>query len=422
MATPSMLRNLLLGSAMGLGLLVGGCATGTVQSQGTAVVARAQAEQPTTVILVSIDGFRAEYLNRGITPNLSRLAAEGASGAMKPSFPTVTFPNHYTLVTGLHPDHHGIVGNNMRDAELGSFSLGNRAAVTDRRWWDDGEPIWVTAEKQGIVTGTMFWPGSEADVRGVRPTHWAVFDQSMPGDVRVDRLLEWLDLPQEQRPRLNTLYFDLVDTMGHRHGPDSAEVTEAIVSTDASIGRLMEGLKARGLDKNAVVLVVSDHGMAATSPDRVSYLDERVAADALNVVYSGPVAFVNAAPGRDAEVASAIVGKHDHYECWRKADIPARFALGTHRRVTDFVCLAENGWLVGTSDRRMTRPGGAHGYDNEWSDMHAIFIAHGKGVAAGRQLQNIDSVDVQPLLGRLLGIEVPKGDGNAADTLPVTQN
>jgi len=417
MANPLSLRNLLLGSAIGLGLLMSGCAT--TPEMSAPVAAEAKAELPRTVILVSIDGFRPEYLNRGITPNLSQLAAEGASGAMKPSFPTITFPNHYTLVTGLHPDHHGIVGNNMRDAELGSFSLGNRAAVTDRRWWDDGEPIWVTAEKQGVVTGTMFWPGSEADVRGVRPTHWAVFEQAMPGDVRVDRLLSWLDLPEGQRPRLTTLYFDLVDTMGHHHGPNSQEAEDAVKATDASIGRLMQGLKDRGMEKDAVVIVVSDHGMADVSPDRVSYIDDLVPADAFSVVYSGPVGFINASEGREAEVAGALVGKHPHMECWRKGEIPARFALGTHRRVTDFVCLAENNWVVATRARPLTRAGGAHGYDNEWADMQAVFIAHGHGVVAGRQLQNLDSVDVQPLLGRLLGIEVPKGDGNPADTLPV---
>ena len=422
MASPFSLRNLLLGSAIGLGLLSAGCATVPPSDAPTHAVETAAAELPRTVILISIDGFRPDYLSRGITPTLSQLAQDGAWGPMKPSFPTVTFPNHYTLVTGLHPDHHGIVGNSMRDDELGAFSLGNRAAVTDRRWWDDGEPIWVTAEKQGVVTGTMFWPGSEADVRGVRPTHWAVFDQSMSGDARVDRLLTWLDLPQDQRPRLTTLYFDLVDTMGHHHGPSSPQVEEAIVATDASIARLMQGLKDRGIADDTVVIVVSDHGMAETSPQRVTYLDDLVPTDALRIVYAGPVGFINAVEGREAEVDAALIGRHENMECWRKGEVPARFALNTHRRVTDFVCLARNNWLIGTKSRPVTRSGGAHGYDNAWSEMNAVFIAHGKGVAQGRQLENLDSVDVQPLLGRLLGIEVPKGDGNPEDTLPVTAN
>ncbi|WP_312137782.1 ectonucleotide pyrophosphatase/phosphodiesterase [Brevundimonas sp.] len=417
MASPSLFRRLAAGTALGLTLLTGACAT-TGNEQVPAVAA---VQSQPTVILVSIDGFRADYLSRGLTPNLSRLAQEGASGPMKPSFPTVTFPNHYTLVTGLHPDHHGIVGNNMIDDELGRFSLGNQAAVTDRRWWDDGEPIWVSAEKAGVKTGTMFWPGSEAAIHGVRPSHWLKFDQSMDGNARVDQLLAWLDLPQAERPRLNTLYFDIVDTMGHHHGPQSDEVNAAMAQTDASIGYLLEGLKARGLDDDTIIIVVSDHGMSATSPDRVVTLDDYVDTSALSIVYSGPVAFLNAGDDRDDEVEKALVGKHERMECWEKDDIPARLVLGSHDRVSDFVCLAQDGWLIATRDRPVRKAGGAHGYDNISPDMQAIFIAYGPGVVAGRRLQNLDSVDVQPLLGRLLNITVPKTDGNPQDTLPVTQ-
>lgn len=379
-----------------------------------------QAERP-LVILVSIDGFRPDYLERGITPVLSQLAAEGASGPMRPSFPSVTFPNHYTLVTGLHPDNHGIVGNNMIDAELGSFSLRNKEAVTDRRWWDDGEPIWVTAENAGLVTGTMFWPGSEADIRGVRPTHWTEFDQSMPGNARVDRVLGWMDLAEEQRPDLTTLYFDTVDTAGHSHGPDGVQTAEAVRDVDASVGRLIEGLEARGLYERTVLIVVSDHGMAATSPDRVTYIDDLVDVEAVRIIYSGAVTILNPVKGREAEVDAALIGSRPHLDCWRRSEIPARFRLGSHPRVPAIVCASEPGWLLATRARSVTREGGAHGYDNASPEMAAVFIAHGPGVVKGRRLTDLDSVDVQPLLGRLLGIAVPQGDGDAADTLSVTE-
>lgn len=421
MSFKSVLRHLCVTTALAGGLVLSACATMQPDGFETLSPASVAALNQPTVILISIDGFRPDYLSRGMTPNLSRLAAEGAYGSMKPSFPTVTFPNHYTIVTGLHPDHHGIVGNNMIDEELGRFSLGNAAAVTDRRWWDDGEPIWVTAENAGIKTGTMFWPGSEADIRGVRPSHWVKFDQSMPGNARVDQLLAWLDLPEHERPRLNTLYFDIVDTMGHRHGPDSAEVNAAMAQTDASIGYLMEGLKARGMDHNTVVVIVSDHGMIGTSPDRAITLDNYVNVDDINIVYSGPVAFLNAKEGKKDSVAAGLVGRHERMECWAKADIPAHLVLGSHKRVSDFVCTADDGWLIATNARPVRSAGGAHGYDNELPNMQAIFIAHGAGVVAGRRIDYLDSVDVQPFLGRLLGIEVPKGDGNPEDTLPVTQ-
>ena len=298
---------------------------------------------------------------------------------MRPSFPSVTFPNHYTLVTGLHPDHHGVVGNRFTDAQLGVFTMASK----ESGFWDQGEPIWVTAEKAGVRAGTMFWPGSEVEIHGVRPSQWAPFDQGMPGDARVDRLLSWLDLPADQRPRLETLYFDIVDTAGHRHGPDAPETRAAAASVDASIGRLIAGLKARGLYDRTLLVVVSDHGMAATSPDRVVWIDDIIDPAALKIGYGGAVLTADPAPGREAEVQQKLVGRHPHMECWNKADVPARLVYGSNPRVAQIVCLVETGWLTATRDRPVTRAGGAHGYDNQAPEMAAIFIAHGPGVGCG---------------------------------------
>jgi predicted AlkP superfamily pyrophosphatase or phosphodiesterase len=376
-----------------------------------------------TVILVSIDGFRPDYLERGETPVLSRLAAEGASGPMQPSFPSKTFPNHYTLVTGLRPDHHGIVNNNMVDPLIPDvkFSLGNAAAVTDRRWWDDGEPIWVTAENAGLTTAAMFWPGSEAAIRGVRPTHFAKFDQSMPGDARVDQLLAWLDLPADQKPDFATLYFDAVDTAGHDGGPNSPEVDVALKSVDASMGRLIAGLEARGIRDRVVLLIVSDHGMAPTSPERVARLGPLASSrDTADVLYTGPIASVEPMPGHEAEVAAEVLAPHPHMQCWRKTDIPARFEFGTHRRVPSLFCLAENGWEILKADAKFRGDGGGdHGYDNTAPDMQAVFIANGPGVRRGAKIAGLMNVDVHGLMGRLLRIPVPADDGRPADTAGV---
>ena len=370
------------------------------------------------VILVGIDGFRPDYLDRGVTPTLSGLRAGGAFAAMRPSFPSVTFPNHYTLVTGLHPDRHGIVNNTMIDAELGRFSLGNAAAVTNGEWWDDGEPIWVTAERAGLTTGTMFWPGSEAEIGGLRPTHWTVFDQSLSGDARVDRVLEWLDLPGDQRPDFATVYFDIVDTAGHHHGPAAAETTEAVASVDASMARLIAGLEARGLFDRTTLVVVSDHGMAATSPERAIYLDDIIDVEALQIVHAGAFAGFNPVPGREDEVRAALIRRHPHMECVDKADLPERLAYGRHPRVPGIICLPETGWLVATRDWPVRSPGGAHGYDNAAPDMAALFIAHGPGVRSGVTLENMDAVDVQPLLAHVLGIDASRGDGSIMDVRP----
>lgn len=376
--------------------------------------------QSRPVILIGLDGFRADYLDRGVTPTLSRLASEGAraENGMKPSFPSVTFPNFYTLATGLHPDHHGLVHNVMQDSGLPgrTFTLGNRAEVMDRVWYDDAEPIWVTAEKAGLRTATLFWPGSEAPIGGVRPTYWLPFEQTVPSTARVNMLLGWFTLPPDESPRLATVYFDILDTAGHRFGPDSPEVNAALAEADAAITLLLQGLEARGVEANLVI--VADHGMAAIAGERVVMLDERLDRSAFTVTALGPVATLDPAPGREEEVERALLGPAPHRECWRKTELPARLAYGTHRRIPAIVCLAEIGWYIGVSDR--TDPtrirGGAHGYDNTEPQMRALFVAHGPDIASGVVLPAMDSVDVQPLLARLLGLTAPAADGSAADT------
>jgi predicted AlkP superfamily pyrophosphatase or phosphodiesterase len=383
------------------------------------VVAAAQpADRP--VILIGIDGFRADYLDRDITPTLSRLAAEGAvaEGGMRPSFPTVTFPNFYTLATGLHPDHHGLVYNTMTDPELPgrTFRMAAREEVMDRVWWDDAEPIWVTAERAGIPSATLFWPGSEAAIGGVRPSFWLPFEQSVTSRARVNILLNWFRLPAEERPLLATLYFDIVDTQGHHYGPDSAEVDASLAEVDAALTALLEGLTAQGIEADLVI--VADHGMAETSGERIAWLDDWVAAEAIDAFTYGPFAFVRPQPGREADLEAALARDPDNMDCWRREDIPERFAYGTHRRISPVVCLAELGWVAGVrgqTDPERVRPG-THGFAPDAHEMQALFVAWGPSIRPGVRLTDVDSVDVQPLLGALLGIAVPRGDGTAEDT------
>lgn len=252
--------------------LIAGCAApDALKPAGTARVA------PAPLILISIDGFRADYLARGVSPTLSALAAEGVRAeGMQPSFPSLTFPNHYTIVTGDYPDHHGIVDNAMFDPVLGKFTLGKREAVGDGRWWDQAEPIWVSADRQGVRTATMFWPGSEASIHGYRPDYWVPYEGDTTYDSRVDQVLHWLDLPPSQRPGFLTLYFEAVDTAGHYEGPDAAETNAAIGEVDAALARLVDGLRQRGLLDRVNLIVLSDHGMAATPPDQRIFLDELI--------------------------------------------------------------------------------------------------------------------------------------------------
>nr|WP_314434741.1 ectonucleotide pyrophosphatase/phosphodiesterase [uncultured Brevundimonas sp.] len=405
--------------SLAFALLAAACTTAPPAHLASMVPAAVVAEalRPEQVILVSIDGFRPDYLGKGQTPVMDGLVADGAFGPMRPSYPSVTFPNHYTLVTGLHPDHHGIVGNRYNDAELGVFTMASK----EPGFWAQGEPIWITAERQGVRTGTMFWPGSETENHGLRPSLWQAYDKDVPGDARVDRILSWLDLPAEQRPRLETLYFDIVDTAGHHFGPDSDETRAAVASVDASIGRLVEGLKARGLYDRTMLVIVSDHGMAATSPNRVVWIDDIIDPAALKIVSAGAFLSADPTPGSEAEVQQKLVGRHPHLECWNKADVPARLVYGSNPRVPQIVCLVETGWTATTRDRPVDKEGGAHGYDNQAPEMQAVFIAHGPGVAGGRRLTGLQSVDVQPFLVRVLGLTGHAVDGETADTLAVTQ-
>ena len=370
--------------------------------------------RPHPAILVSIDGFRADYLGRGVTPVLEQLAAEGFSAPMRPAYPSQTFPNHYTLVTGLSPDHHGIVDNTMEDPVLGRFTMENS---TDPRWWNGAEPLWVTADKQGLKTATMFWPGSDREIRGRRPDYWKVYDKAFLADARIDQVLSWLDLPEAQRPSLVTLYLDIVDTVGHESGPNSPEIDRALQATDASIGRLVEGLKARGLQDQANLILVADHGMADTSIGRVIYLDDIVRAEAIHTITAGASATLSIAAGAPADTQSRLLAAHDHLRCWRKTEVSLRLRFARNSRVPPIVCLAEVGWYISTHARiaalkKGLNPG-SHGYAPEAPEMAALFIARGPAFRPGVLGPAFDNVDVHPLLAKLLGLKVANGDGSA---------
>ncbi len=404
--------------ALGLLLLLGLSACVTRPADGLQV-SRPES-QP--VILVSIDGFRADYLERGLTPHLKALADRGVRAEMRASFPTKTFPNHYTLVTGLRPDRHGLVDNVMQDPELPGrrFRLGDRAEVTDPVWWKEGLPIWVSAERSGLRTATLFWPGSEAEIGGVRPTHWRIFDQSMSAEARVDQLLAWLDAPPEQRPAFLALYFDEVDTYGHHAGPDAPELNAALLRTDAALGRLVAGLEARGLLATANLFVVSDHGMAPTARDRVILLEDLLAPADGQVLSTGPHLTFEPAEGRQAQAEAALLRDHAHMECWRRGELPGHLAFGHHPRVASLFCLAQTGWEILPRAVAAQRPvvGGAHGYDPDDPTMAAVFVAAGPAFQAGVALPRIDNVDVYPLLVRLLSVSPAPHQGSLSALAP----
>jgi len=362
--------------------------------------ASAKEKRAPVTILVSIDAFRADYLQRGLTPNLSAIAREGISAAMRPSFPTKTFPNHYAIVTGLRPDRNGIVGNKMEDpARPGeTFTMKND---DDPFWWSEAEPLWAGAEKAGIRTASMFWPGSIVAYDRVRPQDWFPWNENITMTQRVNGVLDWLRRPAAIRPRFITLYFDAVDDAGHHHGPDSAELNAALKLVDDQIGHLRRGLAAMGQPAN--IIVVADHGMANTSPDRVVMVHDIADPADYHVVDEGPVALIDPVPGHEAALAASLLRPLPHAHCLRKQDLPERLHYGHNPRVAAFVCQADMGWLL--LDKISEKWGvdkGSHGYDNQAPEMQALFVAAGPGIAARGRLPTFDNVDVYALLRDLL--------------------
>ena len=376
------------------------------------------------VLLVSIDGFRADYLDRGITPNLARIGAEGIRAeGLRPSFPTKTFPNHYSIVTGLVPDHHGIIANNIWDPEReASFGLSNREAVGDARWWG-GEPVWVTAERAGLRTAPLFWPGSEAPIGGIRPTYWMPYDGSMTARARIDWLLDRIDRPAPDGAAFATLYFDDIDGAAHRFGPDAVETDSAIARVDGWIGLLLGELAARGLADRVDLVVVSDHGMSPTSRDRVILLDDYVDLSRLRVSDWNPLAALWPSPGEEEAVYQALKGAHPHLRVWKPDEVPARLAYGTNPRVAPVLALADPGWSITTRARYEEAParfdGGNHGYDNGAEDMLGLFVARGPDLRAGVRLPVVRNVDLYPLLMALMGLPPRDTDADPDALRPI---
>ncbi len=401
-----------------------GCTTASPGPVAMSAAAAVEARVPVT-ILIGIDGARPDYLSDTATPNLSRLAAGGVSAAMQPSFPTKTFPNFWTMATGVRPDKSGIVGNKMEDARRPGehFTM----ETDDPFWWNAAKPIWIAAEQAGIRSATMFWPGSEVAWGGTgKPDHgvyaggahasdWQAFNAAVTAGQRVDAVVDWLRRPAATRPRFVTLYFDDVDIAGHDHGPAAPQTRAAMHAVDAQIGRMQRELAAMGQPAN--LIAVADHGMAAVANDRVIAFDRVAPADSFRLIETGPYAAIEPMPGREAALAAALVRPHPQMQCWPKAAIPARLRYGTNPRVSTFLCLAATGWTITASTPSKPVHGGAHGYDDAAPEMQALFVAGGPAFRSGVTLPSFRNTAIHPLLRRILGLPADPaldGDGGIA--------
>lgn len=395
----------------------------------TLAACRQQPQEPAAasgpiVILVSIDGFRWDYLDRYAPPNLSKIAAAGVrADGLIPQFPSKTFPNHYTIVTGLTLAHHGIVSNNMKAPDIpGEFSLSNREVQSDPRWWG-GEPIWNTAERQGQKSAAMFWPGSEVLIGGRRGTYWTPYQDDMPHEERLKRILGWLQRPEAERPSFLTLYFSDVDNAGHRYGPESEETRAAIAKVDHSIGELVAGIERAGLTDRVHYVIVSDHGMSALSTERTIVLDDYIDVSTVDVIDWSPMLGINALDGDNEKLYLALKDKHPSLTVYRRSEIPERYGLANHPRVPAIFGVAKDGWQIASKVdvRRWQQPGrrppgGAHGYEATDQSMQGLFIASGPKIRAGMRVKPIENLHLYEFMCAILGLQPARNDGDPAVT------
>ncbi len=369
------------------------------------------------LLLIGIDGVKPSYLEEGFasTPNLDRLIDDGVvAESLKPVFPSLTFPNLYSIVTGLYPGSHGIVGNTVYDPSRGmTLNMRDQEAQTDPEWWG-GEPIWVSAEQQGLTAATFFWVGSEAEIGGVKPTHYISYNSRVPHSARTDQVASWLT--DDDPVDFASLYFASPDGAGHEHGAGAPEVVEALEAVDHQIGRLISQLENRGVWPDINILVVSDHGMTDLDEEKVIFLDDIIDLSDVDVVEWSPVAMINPKPGKVSDVYNALKEHEDeeHYSVYRREDLPERFHLSNHPRVADIVVIADKPYSL-ASQFFFSQQGlfsGGHGFDPEYPEMHGVFLAHGPDLPNGVEIETVELVDIYSLMAHLLNLEPAEHDGS----------
>ncbi|OAY53908.1 venom phosphodiesterase 2 [Manihot esculenta] len=380
------------------------------------------------VLLVSSDGFRFGYQFKTPTPNIHRLIANGteAETGLIPVFPTLTFPNHYSIVTGLYPAYHGIVNNHFIDPLTGEFFT---MSSHEPKWWL-GEPLWDTVANHGLRAATQFWPGAEVHKGSWNcPEEFCMFyNSSVPFEQRVDKILSFFDLPSDEIPVFMTLYFEDPDHQGHKVGPDDPEITEAVAGIDRMIGRLINGLEKRGVFEDVDIIMVGDHGMVGTCDKKLIFLDDL--ASWINIPaewvqsYS-PVLAIRPPPGvspwsivvkMNEGLTSGRVPNGKHLKVYLKEELPSRLHYSASDRIPPIIGLIEEGFKVEQKRTKHQECGGSHGYDNEVFSMRTIFIGHGPDFARGRKVPSFENVQIYNLVTSILKIQGAPNNGSLSFT------
>lgn len=367
------------------------------------------------VIMLSMDGFRWDYPDIYETPNLDKIAVNGVKAtSLIPSYPTKTFPNHYSMATGLYPDHHGIVNNSFYCPEKDViYRIGNRSMVEDSSFYG-GEPVWVTAEKQGIPTASFFWVGSEAAVKGYHPGIWKPFDSSVPFTTRMDTVISWLSKDKQSRPRLITWYMEEPDYVGHSYGPFHPKTGETIQYLDSLVGVFVRKVEKLPDSDRFNMIFTSDHGMGEINGNLYVDIDEGIPQNWIkSIIGHNPVIFMQAEEGYHDSVLHVLKMKQN-IRVFEKHTLPEEYNYGTNQRISDIIVEADSGWSIGIAEKAGFQTGGAHGYSPLNTDMHAIFYAKGPAFKKAWIQPAFKNVDLYVLISEILGIKPEKTDGDPA--------
>ena len=399
-------------------LTLSSCNRRTLSPINTATISNSNAsEKKPYLLLISLDGFRWDYVEKFNPPHLSNFIKNGVKAAsLIPSFPSKTFPNHYTIVTGMYPDNHGLLGNSFYSNNNNLiYKIGNREMVEDGTFYG-GSPIWLQANKANMVSASYFFVGSEANIQGVRPSYYHRYDGSIKNDVRVAEALKWLALPSKKRPHLITMYFSDMDDFGHRFGPNNEEeIKKALFDLDKNLGDLFKGVGATGLPIN--IIIASDHGMTALPTTNLIPIEDIENDNLFLAINNG--AIVNIHPKKDIQIDSVfqyLKQKENNFKVFKTENTPEFEYTPTNKDWGAIQIIPKIGYYFSTRRRIESSTNttiGVHGYDPSFKDMHGIFYANGPAFKKRFLTPSIKNIHIYPLMCKILGLEIPENiDGN----------
>jgi predicted AlkP superfamily pyrophosphatase or phosphodiesterase len=373
------------------------------------------------VVLVSIDGYRSDYTDLYSPPTLKKLKETGASAkGLLPVYPSKTFTNHYSIATGMYAENHGIVSNQFFDPSRGEeYRLSNKQAVQDGSWYR-GTPLWVTAEKQGMLAANYFWPGSESAIQGIRPSYYYTYNETVSLETRVQQVKNWLELSPAKRPHLITLYFADVDTAGHHFGPASVEVQRAVAKVDQAIEQLLKFTTNSKLPVN--VIIVSDHGMQELNTTDIEYLDDYIDFTGIRILGDGLHLSLYFTDSKKIEQTyEELKSKAKHYKVYKRSEMPVRLHYSKDSRCGDLIVVPQAPYVVGLRNAKFKVSKGGHGYDPDTTPtMQGIFYATGPQIKKGIQVEPFRNIHIYPFVLKLLELKLETAiDGEESVLVPI---